>query len=47
MTSEENVPPVIKTIFFIAAMIPYAVAGSEAYKTGEMPFGLYILTTGQ
>jgi hypothetical protein len=36
MALEEDVPPVIKMMFFIAAMIPYAVAGFEADKTGEM-----------
>jgi hypothetical protein len=46
MASEEDVPPVIKMIFFIAAMIRYAVAGSEAGKTGDVSFGLYILNNG-
>jgi hypothetical protein len=38
MASEEDVPPVIKTMFLIAAMIPYAVAGFEADKTGDVSF---------
>ena len=33
MASEEDVPPVIKMMFFIAAMVLYAVAGFEADKT--------------
>ena len=33
MASEEDVPPVIKMMFFVAVMIPYAVAGFEAEKT--------------
>jgi hypothetical protein len=33
MVSEEDVPPVIKMMFFVAAMIPYAVVGFEADKT--------------
>jgi hypothetical protein len=41
MASEEDVPPVIKTMFFIAAMILHAVAGFEADKTGDVSFGLY------
>jgi hypothetical protein len=41
MASEEDAPPVIKTMFFIAAMIP-VVAGFEADKTG-----LYTLYDGQ
>jgi len=36
MASEEDVPPVIRTMFFIAAMIPYAVAGFEADKRGDV-----------
>ena len=38
MASEEDVPLVIKTMFFIAAMIPYAVAGFEADKMGDVSF---------
>ena len=43
---EEDVPPVIKMMLFIAAMIPYAVVGFEADKTGDVSFGLYILNDG-
>jgi hypothetical protein len=43
MASEEDVPPVIKMMFFIVAMIPYTVAGFEADKTGHVSFRtLYI-----
>jgi len=38
MASEEDVPLVIKTMFFIAAMIRYAVAGFEANKMGDVSF---------
>ena len=38
MASEEDVPPVIKMMFFIVAMIPYAVAGFEADKMGDVSF---------
>ena len=34
----EDVPPVIKTMFFIAAMIPYAVTGLETDKTEDVSF---------
>jgi hypothetical protein len=42
MASEEDVPPVIKTMFFIAAMILYAVAGYEAERCVISDF-IYIL----
>ena len=38
MASEEDVPPVIKTMFLIGAMIPYAVTGFEADKTRNVSF---------
>ena len=42
MASEENLPPVIKTMFFVVSMIPFAVADFESGKTGGVNF-IYIL----
>ena len=48
MGSEEDLPPVIKTMLFIAAMISYAVAGFEADREGDVSFSdlIYILNDG-
>ena len=40
MVSEEDVPPVIKTMVFFAAMIPYAVVSFETDLLGCVSLGL-------